>query len=70
MDAEDDHVVSPVWTVENNSTTLTAAVVADRATLTYSNRGDKTQSIAEKVGRIEGGCALFETYLSARSWLN
>ena len=70
MDAPTNVVEAPVWTISGNSTTLTASVVADRATLTYSNRSDATQSIAEKVGRIEGGCALFETARSERSWLN
>ena len=68
MDAPGNVVQSPTWEIKNNSTTLTAEIVANRATLTYSNRSDKTQSIAEKVGRIEGGCAVFETARSARSW--
>ncbi|MBO4695456.1 MAG: prepilin-type N-terminal cleavage/methylation domain-containing protein [Clostridia bacterium] len=70
MDAADNTVAAPVWEIKNNTTTLTAEVVANRATLTYYNNSDLSASIAEKVGRIEGGCAVFETARSARSWLN
>ena len=70
MDAADNTVSAPVWEIKNNTTTLTAEVVANRATLTYYNNSDLSASIAEKVGRIEGGCAVFETARSARSWLN
>jgi len=59
---------NPVWEVANNTTTLTAEVIANRGTLTYSNRSDKSQSISEKVGRLEGGCGLWETFQSARNW--
>ena len=70
MDAPGNVVQSPTWEITNNKTTLTAAIIADRATLTYSNRSDKTQSIAEKVGSLKGGCGVWETANSARSWLS
>ena len=69
MDATGNHVVAPIWEVSNNTTTAQASVVANRATLTYKATIG-ANSIAEKVGRIEGGCALYETYLSTRSWQN
>ena len=69
MDAIGNKVESPLWEVSGNSTTLTQDVVANRGILTYK-ANTASQSLAEKVGRIEGGCALWETYRSARSWLN
>ena len=69
MDAPDNEVKSPVWTIDNNKTTLTESVVASRATLTYK-ASTASQSIAEKVGSIKGGCGVWETFKSARSWLH
>ena len=64
-DATGNTVVSPLWEVSGNTTTLTAEVVANRGILTYRASAD-ADSIAAKVGRIEGGCALWETARSAQ----
>ena len=66
MNAEGNRVEgNSTWEISNNNTTLTETVVANRGYLTYNKGAD---SISEKVGRIEGGCGLWETYKSARSW--
>lgn len=69
MDAAGNRVESPTWEVLDNETTLTADIVANRGTLTYKAI-NSSQSISEKVGRIVGGCGLWETINSERSWLS
>ena len=70
MDAAGNVVASPLWEVSGNTTTLTESVIASRGTLTFRNTENAANSISEKVGRLEGGCGLWETARSARSWLN
>ena len=59
-DATGNKVQSPIWTIADNTTTLTASIVAARGVLTFRATTD-ANSLAEKVGRIEGGCGLWET---------
>ncbi len=65
-DAEGNKVQSPIWEVSGNTTTLAENVVANRGILTFK-AATASESLAEKVGRIEGGCALWETARSTHA---
>ena len=68
FDAAGNVIEAPVWTISDNTTTLSESVIAGRATLTYQ-ASVEANSIAERVGRLEGGCGVWETARSAKSWL-
>ena len=55
-----------IWTIENNTTTLTEEEVANRGVLVIDDQRDTANktAYAEKLGEIYGGCAVFNTYQS------
>lgn len=57
------NAIDSKFTISNNKTTLTEAVVSNRGYQTYEEYtgSTKTLAVAEKVGRLLGGCAVFET---------
>ena len=61
-----NNAIGDNWTVKNNTTSTSESIVSQRGYLTYelyntSSGGHIVSALAEKVGYLLGGCAVFET---------
>ena len=63
------NVIDGNWTIANNTTTLTESVIASRGYLTYEvyNNSTFVSAQSERVGRLLGGCGVWETARSTHA---